>query len=283
VTRGYARAPHKWNAEALKEHAARQDQKISIEERKGTYMTKIVICGATGKMGKMIANLALKDKDLKIVGAIDRESIPEFGQDLGDALGTAKIGVNVTSDLAKAAEDADCVIEFTLPEPTLKHLAVCEQAGKPMVIATTGIDEAGNKAIENASKKIPVVYTPNMSIGVNLMFKLLAEAAKVLGKDFSIKGDETHHIHKKDSPSGTAKMMSKVIKDACGKDVVFEAFREGEVVGNHGVIFESGSETLEIRHDAKSREVFASGSIKAAKFLAGKKPGLYKMADVLGL
>ena len=152
-----------------------------------------------------------------------------------------------------------------------------------MVIGTTGITPEGEEKIKKASKKIPIVFSPNMSVGVNLLFKIVAEAAKVLGEDFSIKIDETHHIHKKDSPSGTAKMIAKKIKEAVGIEAPIKAFRKDEVVGNHGIVFDGKQENIEIRHDAKSREVFVLGAVKAAKFVIDKNPGLYSMADVLGL
>jgi 4-hydroxy-tetrahydrodipicolinate reductase len=152
-----------------------------------------------------------------------------------------------------------------------------------LVIGTTGLDAEAEKAIREAAKTIPIVFSPNMAIGVNLLFNLVREGARVLGKDFRIKIDETHHVHKKDSPSGTAKMIAGIIKEASGVDAPVEAFREGEVIGNHGIVFDGEYEKLEIRHGAKSRDVFAAGAIKAAKFAAKKEAGLYSMADVLGL
>ncbi len=247
-------------------------------------MVRIGISGACGKMGLRIAGIALKDSgNVKISAAFERPDSPFTGKDLGEALGTGKAGVIVSSDFEKGLSDLDCLIEFTLPEPTLKHLPLCVSAGVPMVIGTTGIDAEGDKAIKEASKKIPVVFSPNMSMGVNTLFMIVREAARVLGKDFNIKMDETHHVHKKDAPSGTAKMIAKVIKESSGVEASVKVVREGEVVGNHGIIFETPYETLEIRHDAKSRDVFAAGAVKAAIFLAGKKPGLYTMGDVLGI
>jgi 4-hydroxy-tetrahydrodipicolinate reductase len=152
-----------------------------------------------------------------------------------------------------------------------------------MVIGTTGLDASQENDIAERSRNIPIVFAPNMSIGVNLLFKIVKEAAGALSGDFDIRIDETHHIHKKDSPSGTAKMINKVIKEASGQDVPIKAFREGEVIGNHGIMFESEFETLEIRHNAKTRDVFAAGALKAAKFLKDKSSRLYTMADVLGI
>jgi 4-hydroxy-tetrahydrodipicolinate reductase len=246
-------------------------------------MIRLGICGACGKMGKMITALAAKDKEFKIVSALEREGHESAGKDLRSATGIDIPGVKITTDLNAAFTGIDCMIDFTLPEPTLTHLKAAVSKKVAMVIGTTGLKAEDEKIISEAAKAIPIIFSPNMAPGVHLLFNIVAAAAKALGKDFSISVDETHHVHKKDSPSGTAKMIARVIKEASGKDVPVEAFREGEVVGNHGIIFKSEFETLEIRHDAKTREVFAAGSLKAAKYLAGKPAGLYRMADVLGL
>ena len=238
-------------------------------------MIKLGICGIAGKMGRRIADLAEKDKEVQIASGLEADSSPVVGKE--------EYGVSVTSDPEQALKGIDCLIDFTLPEATLEHVNVCKNSGTPMVIGTTGLDAEGEKAIEEAAKTIPIVFSPNMAIGVNLLFNLVREGARVLGKDFQIKVDETHHVHKKDSPSGTAKMIARIIKEASGVEAPVEAFREGEVIGNHGILFEGEYEKLEIRHDAKSRDVFAAGAIEAAKFVAKKEPGLYSMADVLGL
>jgi 4-hydroxy-tetrahydrodipicolinate reductase len=238
-------------------------------------MVKIGIAGICGKMGRRIADLASEDADIELASGLEREGDPSVGKE--------EKGILVTSDPEDACEGIDCFIDFTFPEPTLAHLEVCRDKGVPMVIGTTAIDAEGEQKIREAAKSIPIVFSPNMSVGVNLLFNIVREAARVLGRDFDIKVDETHHVHKKDSPSGTAKMIAKVIKEASGKEVPIEAFREGEVIGNHGIVFDSQFENLEIRHDAKSRDVFVVGALEAAKFVAGKAPGLYSMADVLGL
>ena len=151
------------------------------------------------------------------------------------------------------------------------------------MIGTTGFTSEGEEKIREAAKKIPIVFSPNMAAGVNLVFKMVSEVAKVLGKDFLMKIDETHHVHKKDSPSGTAKKIASCISEACGKDPSVEAFREGEVIGDHGVVFDGEYERIEIRHSAKDRDIFASGALRAAKFLKDRPAGLYGMADVLGI
>lgn len=245
-------------------------------------MVRIGIAGACGRMGGRIAALAIKDKDLEISGAFDIKDNPRTGKDLGEVIGLEPMGLAVASDLEDTGK-LDCLIDFTLPGPTMEHVRSCAEKGLPMVIGTTGIDAAGEEKIRQAAEKIPIVFSPNMSVGVNLLFKIVGEAARVLGKTFDIKVDETHHVHKKDSPSGTAKMIGRVIKDSSGVDAPIEAFREGEVVGNHGIIFDSVFETLEIRHNAKSRDVFAAGALEAAKYIFNKEPGLYNMADVLDI
>ena len=238
-------------------------------------MVKIGIAGICGKMGRRIADLADRDADIKVVSGLEKEGDPSVGK--------KEKGVIVTSDPGEACEGIDCFIDFTLPGPTLAHMEVCREKGVPMVIGTTGVDTEGEQRIREAAKSIPIVFSPNMAVGVNLLFNIVREAARVLGRDFDIKVDETHHVHKKDSPSGTAKMIARVIREASGKEVPIEAFREGEVIGNHGIVFDGKFENLEIRHDAKSRDVFAAGALEAAKFLADKAPGFYSMADVLGL
>ncbi|NQT32508.1 MAG: 4-hydroxy-tetrahydrodipicolinate reductase [Candidatus Omnitrophica bacterium] len=246
-------------------------------------MIKIGIAGAAGRMGKRIAALAAADNDVKIASALERSDSPEAGKDLGKVIGTEDLGVTITGDLDKACSGIDCLIDFTLPGPTMEHVEACEKNKVSMVIGTTGLSSREEDKVKGASGVIPVVFSPNMAVGVNLLFNIVKEAARVLGQDFDIKVDETHHVHKKDSPSGTAKRIAQVITEASGKEPPIEAFREGEVIGNHGIILDGEYEQLEIRHDAKNRDVFAAGAIKAAKFIAGKAPGLYSMADVLGL
>ncbi|MBD3426315.1 MAG: 4-hydroxy-tetrahydrodipicolinate reductase [Candidatus Omnitrophica bacterium] len=238
-------------------------------------MLKIGIAGICGKMGMRIADLAISDGGIKIASGLEHAECQSVGKQVK--------GVVVTASAEEACQGVECLIDFTLPGPTLEHLEVCRKTGVSMVIGTTGIDTEGEKKISEAAGEIPIVFSPNMAVGVNLFFKIVREAARVLGGDFDIKIDETHHIHKKDSPSGTAKMIAKIVKEASGKEPPVEAFREGEVIGNHGIEFDGEYENLQIRHDAKSRDVFASGALRAAKFLRGKEPGLYTMADVLGL
>ena len=224
-------------------------------------MVKICVSGANGKMGSSIIELAKEDAGLEVAGSFD------IGEDAAAPIGSC-----------------DCLIEFTSPEATIEHLALCEKLGKAMVIGTTGLSAEDTEKIRAASAAIPVVLSPNMSVGVNLLFKMVADAAKTLGPEYAIEIVEAHHVHKKDAPSGTAKEMARLIKDAKGDvEVPIESVREGEVVGEHTIIFDSDVDTLEITHSAKTRDIFAKGALQAAKFLAGKKPGLYSMKDVLAL
>jgi len=246
-------------------------------------MVKIGIFGACGKMGMKIAALSLNDKNIKIAAAIEKADHPMLGTDINRLLGCRHTGIRVSSDADRELKKTDCAIDFTLPCPTIEHLKYCLKSRIPMVIGTTGFSAAQERYIKESSKKIAIVFSPNMSIGVNVLFSLIKEASRVLAGDFLIKVDETHHVHKKDSPSGTAKMITRIIKETSGKNIPVKAFRKGEVVGNHGITYESDFETLEIRHDAKSRDVFAAGALKAAEFVANRKKGLYTMYDVLGL
>lgn len=222
---------------------------------------KIAISGSKGKMGSRISELAHDESDMEVSGAFD-----------------------IGEDVQAAISSADCLIEFTSPQATMEHLDICQRLGKAIVIGTTGLSDADVETVRATSVKIPIVYSPNMSVGVNILFKLVAEAVKVLGPEYHIDIVEAHHTEKKDSPSGTAKEIAKIIKEVRqGEDAPIESVREGEIVGEHTVTFESDVDVLEITHSAKTRDIFAKGALKAAKFLEGKQSGLYNMKDVLGL
>jgi len=236
-------------------------------------MIKLAISGCAGKMGARIFDLSLDDRDLKPVIGIERtEAVDKC----------PKSGEFTVSDNPDDIKEGDVLIEFTAPEPTMEHLNYALKHKKAVVIGTTGLSEDQIGRIREASKKIPIVFSPNMSIGVNLLFKLVKEAAEKLSKDYDVRIVEAHHTHKKDSPSGTAKKLAEVIKEASGREVSdIKAIREGEIVGDHKVTFESSVDTIELSHSAKTRDIFAKGALEAAKFIAGKKPGLYDMQDVL--
>ena len=237
-------------------------------------MLKLAVSGAQGRMGKTIADLAVKDPDVELVALLEHENHPEAEGKLHD------IAISTDNSVIKGC---DALIEFTLPDGTIENLKACVEHKVPMIIGTTGFDPWGINEIEVAADKIPIVFASNMSIGVNILFKLIEITAGKIGAN-TIKINETHHIHKKDKPSGTAKTMAEIAEEAAGKPVdSVEAFREGEVIGDHDITFDSNEDILTISHHAKDRSMFAKGAITAAKFLQGKKKGLYNMQDVLGL
>jgi len=244
---------------------------------------RIGISGVCGKMGGRIAVLASDESGITINAVLERPGAPELGKKLSEVIEVQGVDAVISTDTEMIAGNIDCLIDFTIPAATMAHLEVCKKNSIAMVIGTTGFKKEEEEKIKEAAKIIPIVFSPNMAIGVNVLFSMIAEAARVLNDSFDMKIDETHHVHKKDSPSGTAKMIAKVMEEASGKNIPVEAFREGEVIGNHGIIFDNKYETLEVRHNAKSRDVFAAGAIKAAQFVAGKPPRLYSMRDVLGL
>jgi 4-hydroxy-tetrahydrodipicolinate reductase len=228
-------------------------------------MVKIAVSGSNGKMGARIIALAKEDPELEVCAEFD-----------------------VDGDAAKAIEKCDCLVEFTAPKATMEHLAICEKSKKAMVIGTTGLSEDDKKKIKEASANIPVVLSPNMSEGVNILFKLVEDASKALGEEYEISILEAHHEGKKDAPSGTAKEMERLVKNAKPEaDVAVSSIREGEIVGEHTITFESEVDLIEITHSAKTRDIFAKGALIAAKFAekcaVAKKSGLFTMKDVLGL
>ncbi|MFH1753166.1 MAG: 4-hydroxy-tetrahydrodipicolinate reductase [Candidatus Omnitrophota bacterium] len=226
-------------------------------------MIKIAVSGSKGRMGSSLIRLIEDDSKLELSGAFDQ----------GD-------------DARAAIKDCDVLIEFTMPESTVKNLSIACELGKALVIGTTGLDEKMLALIKKASSKVPIVFSPNMAVGVNLLFKLVEEAARALDDTFTFSVSETHHIHKKDSPSGTAKRLQGIIAGSRGVEpgqVRVEAQRKGEVVGDHIVVLDGKEERLELVHHAKSRDVFARGALVAAKFVAGKKKGLYGMDEVLNM
>lgn len=224
-------------------------------------MIKICVSGSKGKMGSRIMDLAKEDPELEVSGSFDVDEKPEA-----------------------FIEACDCLIDFTSPKATIEHLALCEKNKKAVVIGTTGLSEAERNRIKEVSAHIPIVLSPNMSIGVNLLFKLVEESSKMLGEEYEINILEAHHAEKKDSPSGTAKEIARIVKSVKGDiEVPIDSVREGEIVGEHTITFESDVDLLEITHSAKTRDIFVKGALKAAKFVAGKKNGLFTMKDVLGL
>lgn len=264
--------------------------------------TRVGVVGAGGRMGRMLIEAALKDGGVTLAGAFDVAGSAAIGQTAGQLTGLES-GVPVSSDLAGGLAAIDCLIDFTRPQGTLGHLELCRQAGVAMVIGTTGFEAEGKEAIAAAARDIPVVFAPNMAVGVNLVFKLLDTAARILNQGYDIEIVEAHHRMKIDAPSGTALRMGEVVAGALGRDlgecavygrqgvtgerdpstIGFATVRGGDVVGDHTVMFCGIGERVEISHKAGSRMPYALGSMRAARFLAGRHNGLFDMQDVLGL
>ena len=263
---------------------------------------RIAVAGASGRMGHMLIEAVRAADDCQLAGALDREGSPTLGGDAGAFLGFAA-GVGVTADLRTGLAGAQVLIDFTRPEGTMAHLAVCRELGVQAVIGTTGFSDAQKAEIAEIAKDIAIVMAPNMSVGVNVTFKLLEMAAKALSTGYDIEVIEAHHRHKVDAPSGTALKMGEVIADALGRDlkecavygregvtgerdpstIGFATIRGGDIVGDHTVLFAGTGERIEISHKSSSRAGYAQGSLRAVRFLAGKKNGLFDMFDVLGL
>lgn len=263
---------------------------------------RIAIAGASGRMGKMLIEATLKDPALELTAAFDRPGSPMVGRDAGELVGDA-CGVVIGDDAASAIACADCLIDFTLPEGTLTHVQLVREAGKAMVIGTTGIDADGKAVIAEAGEHIPVVFAPNMAVGVNAVFRLLEVAAGILDQNYDVEIIEAHHRHKVDAPSGTALRMGEVVAHALGRDldecaiygrqgktgerkdetIGFSTIRGGDVVGDHTVLFAGIGERIEITHKSGSRMPYAMGALRAARFLEGRQKGLFDMQDVLGL
>ena len=236
-------------------------------------MIKLAISGSKGRMGQRICQLAQSDKGFKIVSLLERKGHPEIG--------TKVASVSVTDNL-EAIKNADVLIDFTSPEASIEHLEVCQKHKKAIVIGTTGLNEQQRKEVEKASKKIPVVFSPNMSLCVNLLFKLVKEVASKLSDDYIVMITEAHHIHKKDAPSGTAKQLAQIIQENGKQELKdIKSIRENEIPGDHEVCFESNQDIIKLSHSAKSRDIFAQGALTAAKFVVGKKNGLYDMQSIL--
>jgi len=265
-------------------------------------MMKIAIAGATGRMGKMLIEAVLNCTDAELVGALEHESCSLLGEDAGGFLGK-KIGVTITSYMTKALTGAGFLIDFTRPEGTMAHLAVAQKTGSKMIIGTTGLSPEQIDSLKKASAHLAIVFAPNMSVGVNATFKLLEIAAKMLNEGYDIEIIEAHHRHKVDAPSGTALRMGEVIADALGEklddvavyareghtgerkagSIGFATIRGGDIVGDHTVLFAGEGERIEISHKSSSRQSYAQGALRAARFLQAQKAGLYDMQDVLGL
>jgi 4-hydroxy-tetrahydrodipicolinate reductase len=273
-----------------------------IEELTMSHI-RIAVAGAGGRMGRTLVQAVTEAEGLVLGAATERLGSSLIGADAGELAGVGRNGVAVSADLSAAMDSFDVLIDFTAPSATMEHLALCRQAGKRMVIGTTGLDEAQRAAVAVAGDSVGIVFAPNMSVGVNLCLKLIDIAARVLGDEVDIEIIEAHHRHKVDAPSGTALRMGEVVAAALGRDLAevavygrqghtgarerrtigFETIRAGDVVGEHSVWFASEGERVEIVHKASSRMTFARGAVRAAAWVAGRETGLFDMQDVLGL
>ena len=266
-------------------------------------MIAIAVAGASGRMGNHLVKAAVLAEQARLTVAVSRASSGAVGKDAGDLAGLPATGVKVTENLESSLKAFDVLIDFTRPEASLDYIELCRQAGKKIVIGTTGFTPEQKQVIQEASQSIPIVMAPNMSVGVNLSLKLLEMTAKVMGDYTDIEVIEAHHRHKIDAPSGTALRMGEVVAEALGRDlkdcaiygregisaerdrktIGFSTIRAGDIVGEHTVMFADEGERIEITHKASSRMTFASGAVRAAIWLADKPAGLYDMQDVLGL
>jgi 4-hydroxy-tetrahydrodipicolinate reductase len=257
---------------------------------------KIVIAGCGGRMGKVLLDCVAQSDDLVLHAALEHEGNSMIGSDAGG-------GVKIISDVEAALQGADALIDFTRPEGTMEHLAICRRLGVNIVVGTTGLNAQQKAQLGAAAQDIGIVFAPNMSVGVNLVFKLLETASRVLAHGYDIEVIEAHHRHKVDSPSGTALGMGEVIARTLGRDleqcavygregvtgerdpstIGFATVRGGDIVGDHTVLYAGIGERIEITHKASSRATFALGALRAARFLAENKAGLYDMQDVLSL
>ena len=266
-------------------------------------MVKAVVTGAAGRMGGKIISLISKSEDIKLVGALEVARHPIIGRDIGQGLGLGKTGIIVSDKLSDCIEQADVVIDFTNHEASLNYLKVAKEKNTAIVIGSTGFSAGETQEIKELTKKTRCVLTPNMSVGVNVMLKILEYCAGIFKDDYDVEIIEAHHHLKKDAPSGTAMQMAKVIADKLGRDmekslvysrrgligertkkeIGIQTIRAGDIVGDHTVIFGGVGERLEFIHRAHSRDNFAKGAIRAALWIVNQENGLYDMQDVLGL
>ena len=264
---------------------------------------RIGVAGAAGRMGRTLVNACAAGTELVLGAAFEAPDHAAVGVDAGVIAGCGELGITVANSLEEVLDDIDVLIEFTRPEPTLAHLALCARAAKRAVVGTTGFDAAGRSAMEDIAGNMALVVAPNMSVGVNVCFKLIEMAARALGDDYDVEVIEAHHRHKVDAPSGTAVRMGEILAEALGRDlsqcaiygreghtgerdrttIGFETIRGGDIVGEHTVMYAGTGERVEITHRAGSRENFAQGALRAAAWVAGRERGLYDMHDVLGL
>ncbi|GAG92365.1 unnamed protein product, partial [marine sediment metagenome] len=264
-------------------------------------MIKVVLCGGCGRMASKVAQLIYQDDKLKLAGIVESPTHSDTGKDWGATTGQGKTGIMVVDNLESIIQEADQIVEFTNPKVSLQHLEIAAKYKKTMIIGTTGFSGEEIEKMKSLSQNIPFLFSPNMSLGVNLLFKLVAETAAALSDDYDIEIVEAHHRFKKDAPSGTAKKLAQEIAKAKGVnldevviygregiigerkrgEIGIHSIRSGDITGEHTVIFTALGERLELTHKAHSRDTFAYGTIQAIKFMKGKPAGFYEMKDVL--
>jgi 4-hydroxy-tetrahydrodipicolinate reductase len=264
---------------------------------------QVIVTGAGGRMGGRIINLLKESPALMLAGAVESPDHPALGRDAGEAAGCGHLNIPVIDRIEKIIGKAQVVIDFSVPSAAIDYLKTASGNKCAMVIGTTGFSKEETKQISASAKKIPCVFSPNMSVGVNRMFKLIADLAKQTGAEYDLEIVESHHRNKKDAPSGTALRLAQILAQALGLDLAsaavysrhgitgerkpntigIQSVRAGDIIGDHTVIFGGLGERLEIKHTAQSRDTFARGAIKAAEWVIHQKPGLYDMMDVLGL
>ena len=266
-------------------------------------MTRIAVSGAGGRMGRTLVQACHETEGVELTVATEHRDSSLLGADAGEVCGLGRCGVEIIPALADATDRFDVLIDFTRHDAALASLEICRATGKRMVIGTTGFDTAGQQAIRAASEQIAIVFSPNMSVGVNVCYRLLEIAAQVMGETSDIEIIEAHHRHKVDAPSGTALRMGEVVAQALGRDlgecavygregiigerdpqtIGFATVRAGDIVGEHTVMFAGAGERVEVTHKAASRMTFASGAVRAAAWIMDHPQGLFDMQDVLGL
>ena len=264
-------------------------------------MISVIIDGACGRMGKMIAQGVITQDDMQLVGAIEYSGHPQLGEDVGEVAGVGTIGVPISNNLSKILDKADVVVEFTAPSASIEHLRKVVDAGKTMVLATTGFTEAELAEVRELAQNTPCVMAPNMSVGVNVMLQAIQLVAKALGDDYDVEVIEAHHNQKADSPSGTALRIAEVLAEALDrnlaevgvygrhgivgarpeKEIGIHAIRGGDISGDHTVLYAGAGERIEITHRAHTREAFAKGAIRAARWVVNAPKGLHDISEVL--
>ena len=266
-------------------------------------MADVVVAGAAGRMGSRLVALLQPESELRLVAALEAPGHAALGRDAGESAGVGRLGIPIGADVDAALGRDRILIEFSVPDASLAHVREVARHGGRAVIGTTGFTAAQREELARIGTSIPLLVSPNMSVGVNVAFKVLADMARMLGDEYDVEIVETHHRFKKDAPSGTALRMAEVVATALGRDLAktavydrhdklaerarkeigMAALRSGDVVGEHTVVFGSLGERIELTHRAHSRDNFARGALRAVRFIAAARPGLYSMQHVLGL